>query len=108
TGVQTCALPILTNWPSTDKKWINKTLENQMRIVQHIADATASARQSKKIKLRQPVSTILIVADKPIVRRTIRILRDLLLQQANAKDVRLVSLNDEERVKKLTGEPKCE
>src|SRR5437660_1880106 len=95
----------MTNWPSTDKKWINKTLENQMRIVQHIADATASARQSKKIKLRQPVSTILIVADKPIVRRTIRTLRDLLLQQANAKDVRLVSLTEEERLKKLIVEP---
>src|SRR5256712_9551553 len=95
----------MTNWPSTDKKWINKTLENQMRIVQHIADATASARQSKKIKLRQPVSTILIVADKPIVRRTIRTLRELLLQQANTKEVRLVSLTEEERLKNLIVEP---
>src|SRR5438552_16020075 len=77
-----------------------------MRIVQHIADATASARQSKKIKLRQPVSTILIVADKPIVRRTIMTRRDLLLQEANAKDVRWVSLTAEERLKKLIVEPK--
>jgi isoleucyl-tRNA synthetase len=95
----------MTDWPSTDKKWINKRLEEEMRIVQHIADATASARQSKKIKLRQPVSTILIVADKPIVRRTIKTLRDLLLQQANAKDVRLVSLTEEERLKRLIVEP---
>ncbi len=95
----------MTNWPSPDKQWINKTLEEEMRIVQHIADATASARQSKKIKLRQPVSTILIVADKPIVRRTVRTLRELLLQQANAKNVRLVSLTEEERLKKLIVEP---
>src|SRR5438046_5017736 len=95
----------MTDWPSTDKKWINKRLEEEMRIVQHIADAAASARQSKKIKLRQPVSTILIVADKPIVKRSIRTLRELLLQQTNAKDVRLVSLTEEERLKKLIVEP---
>src|SRR5438132_4744193 len=95
----------MTAWPSADNKWINKTLEEEMRIVQHIADATASARQSKKIKLRQPISTILIIADKPIVKRTVRALRELLLQQANAKDVRLVSLTEEERLKKLIVEP---
>jgi len=95
----------MTNWPSADTRWISKRLEEEMRIVQHISDATASARQSKKIKLRQPVSTILIVADKPIVKRTVRTLRELLLQQANAKDVRLVGLTEEERLKKLTVEP---
>jgi isoleucyl-tRNA synthetase len=95
----------MTNWPCADTRWISKRLEEEMRIVQHISDATASARQSKKIKLRQPVSTILIVADKPIVKRTVRTLRELLLQQANAKDVRLVGLTEEERLKKLTVEP---
>src|SRR2546425_4819513 len=76
-----------------------------MRIVKHISNPTASARQSKKIKLRQPVSTILIVADKPIVKRTVKTLRELLLQRANAKDVRLVSLTEEEQLKKLSVEP---
>src|SRR2546427_8750955 len=95
----------MTNWPKADKKWINKTLEEEMRIVQHIADATASARQSKKIKLRQPVSRILIIADNPIVKRTVKTLYELLLQQANTKYVRLVSLTEEERLKKLIVEP---
>src|SRR5260370_41119547 len=76
-----------------------------MRVVRHLADARASARQSKTIKLRQPVSTILIVADKSIVKRTVRTLRQLLLQQANAKDVRVGSLTEEERLKKLIVEP---
>jgi len=95
----------MTAWPSANRKWINKKLEDEMRIVQHISDATASARQSKKIKLRQPVSTILIVADKPIVKRTVKTLRELLLQRANAKEVRLVSLTEEEQLKKLIVEP---
>ena len=95
----------MTAWPSANRKWINKKLEDEMRIVQHISDASASARQSKKIKLRQPVSTILIVADKPIVKRTVKTLRELLLQRANAKEVRLVSLTEEEQLKKLIVEP---
>jgi isoleucyl-tRNA synthetase len=95
----------MTQWPTADTRWINKTIEEEMRIVQHITDAAASARQSKKIKLRQPVSRILIAADKPIVRRTFRTHRELLLQQANAKDVRLVSLTEEERLKRLIVEP---
>ena len=95
----------MTNWPIADKTRTNKTLEEEMRIVQHITDGTASARQSKKIKLRQPVSTILIVTNKPIVRRTVRTLRELLLQQTNAKDVRLVSIAEEEGLKKPIVEP---
>jgi len=95
----------MNKWPISDKKWISKTLEEEMRIIQHITDAAASARQSKKIKLRQPVSTIMIIGDKPIVKRAVRTLRQLLLQQANAKDVRLVSITEEERLKKLIVEP---
>jgi isoleucyl-tRNA synthetase len=95
----------MAEWPRAAPKWISKTLEEEMRVVQHISDATASARQSKKIKLRQPVSMILIVADKPIVKRTIKTLRELLLKQANAKDVRLVGLTEEERLKRLIVEP---
>ena len=95
----------MTKWRNVDEKWINTTLEEEMRVVQHISDAAASARQSKKIKLRQPVSTILVVADKPIVKRALKTLRELLLQQTNAKEVRLVSLTQEERLKKLIVEP---
>lgn len=95
----------MTTWPNTKTRWTNKALEEEMRIVQHISNATASARQSKKIKLRQPVSTILIVADRPIVKRAVNNLRGLLLRQTNAKEVRLVSLTEEEQLKKLVVEP---
>jgi isoleucyl-tRNA synthetase len=92
-------------WPGFEKRRINKTLEEEMRIVQHVSEAVASARQSKKIKLRQPVSTILVVSDKPVVKRTIRSLRDILLQQTNSKEVKLVGITEEERLKKLVVEP---
>jgi len=93
------------SWPSPSRKWINTRLEEEVNIVQHISEAVASARQAKKIKLRQPVSEILIVSDKPVVRRTVKSLHDLLLQQTNAKHVRLVGITEVERLKRLIVEP---
>jgi len=95
----------MNSWPRFDQKQINKTLEEEMNIVRHISEAVASARQSKKIKLRQPVSTILVVSDRPVVKRTIKSLRDTLLLQTNSKAIKTVSLTEEERLKKLTVEP---
>ncbi|HEX4921686.1 MAG TPA: isoleucine--tRNA ligase, partial [Candidatus Bathyarchaeia archaeon] len=95
----------MSGWPKPQTKWINKTLEEEMRILQHISEATASARQSKKIKLRQPVAKLMVVSEKPIVKRAVRSLQKLLLQQTNAKEVKLVGINEEERLKKLIVEP---
>lgn len=95
----------MTSWPKCQKKLVNTRLEEEMRIVQHISSAVASARQSKKIKLRQPVSKILVVSETPIVEQATKKLRNLLLRQANAKEVELVSVAEEERLKKLTVEP---
>ncbi len=95
----------MTDWPKPDKKWINKTLEEQMRVAQHIAEASASARQSKKIKLRQPVSEILVVSDSAIVRRSVKAQRELLLQQTNAKKLRVVTVTEAEQLKRLIVEP---
>jgi len=95
----------MTRWPVASRRWINKTLEEEVKIVQHISEGVASARQSKKIKLRQPVSDILVVSDKPVVRRTVKSLHDLLLQQTNAKHLRLVGITEAERLKRLIVEP---
>lgn len=95
----------MTNWPRPDKTWINNKLEEEMRITQHIAEASASARQSKKMKLRQPVSEILVVSDMPAVKRAVRTQRELLLQQTNAKKIRVVTVTEAEQLKKLIVEP---
>ena len=95
----------MTTWPTPDRNWINETLEEEMRIAQHISEAAASARQSKKVKLRQPVKEILIVSDKPVVKKTVKALRELLLQQTNAKQLRNVTVTEAERLKRLIVEP---
>lgn len=76
-----------------------------MRIAQQLASAVASARQSQKLKLRQPVSKVLVVTENPKVKTAARNLRDLLLRQANTKELQLVGLKEEERLKRLLVEP---
>ncbi len=92
-------------WPRPVVQWINKKLEEEMRIAQQVSSAVASARQSKKLKLRQPVSKVLVVTEKPPVKRALANLRTLLLQQANTKELQLVGLKEEEHLKRLLVEP---
>jgi isoleucyl-tRNA synthetase len=95
----------MSSWPSSRAGWINKRLEENMEIVQQVSAAASSARQSKKVKLRQPVAKTLIVTDNVRVKRAVKSLRPLFLQQTNSKDIRLVGLAEEEQLKKLTVEP---
>ncbi|OLE91333.1 MAG: hypothetical protein AUF79_05195 [Crenarchaeota archaeon 13_1_20CM_2_51_8] len=93
------------SWPISRSEWINRRLEENMEIVQQVSAASSSARQSKKIKLRQPVARTLIVTDNDKVKRAVKSLRPLFLQQTNSKDIRLVRLAEEEQLKKLIVEP---
>ncbi len=95
----------MMSWPRPITRWTSRKLEEEMRIAQHLASAVASARQSKKMKLRQPVSRVMVVTDQPLVKSVVKNLRQLLLQQANTKQVQLVGLREEERLKKLLVEP---
>jgi isoleucyl-tRNA synthetase len=95
----------MSSWPNSRAGWTNKRLEENMKIVQQVSAASSSARQSKKVKLRQPVARTLIVTDSDKVKRAVKGLRPLFLQQTNSKDIRLVGLAEEEQFKKLVVEP---
>jgi isoleucyl-tRNA synthetase len=95
----------MSSWPTSRTGWINRRLEENMDTVQKVSAASSSARQSKKIKLRQPVARTLIVTDSDKVKRAVKSLRSLFLQQTNSKDIRLVGLAEEEQLKKLIVEP---
>ncbi|HEV2121039.1 MAG TPA: isoleucine--tRNA ligase [Candidatus Bathyarchaeia archaeon] len=95
----------MSSWPNSSPRWINKRLEGNMEIVQQVSAASSSARQSKKLKLRQPVAKILIVTNSAKVTRAVKSLRPLFLQQTNSKDIQLVGHAEEEQLKRLIAEP---
>ena len=95
----------MASWPTPSTRLVNKNLEKSMEIVQQVSAASSSARQSKKVKLRQPVAKTLIVTDSNDVLRALKDLKPLFLQQTNSKEIRFVGLSEEEQLKKLTVEP---
>ena len=55
--------------PSPKINWIEPSLEENMELTKELISAALSARQAARIKLRQPVSEIIIVTEEPTVQR---------------------------------------
>ncbi|MCR8454564.1 MAG: isoleucine--tRNA ligase [Crenarchaeota archaeon] len=86
----------LLDWPKID--YVNKELEEKMEVVREIVSAVGAARTQVGIKARWPVKMIIVDSSVPIVHETIKGLRTLLLQQANAKDIIIKQLEKDYEV----------
>jgi len=75
----------LLDWPKTNKKLMNKKLENEMEIAKKIFEAVSAARQKAGLKLRWPVGEISVVSKKKEVASAAKNLDKVLLQICNAK-----------------------
>lgn len=75
----------LLDWPRAD--YINKELEDKMEVAREIISAVGAARTQAGVKARWPVKMVIVDSGVQKVHETIRDLRNLLLQQANAKDI---------------------
>jgi isoleucyl-tRNA synthetase len=94
--------------PKPNVKWLDPTLEEEMEILKEITSAAASARQSLKIKLRQPVYRVIVITDNPGVRKAVEKLKNIVLEQANAKKLEVISVGEEKKLKEVTVTPKYE
>jgi isoleucyl-tRNA synthetase len=86
-------------WPSQDKGRINDLLEGEMTVVKDIIEASYSARQSARIKIRQPLTKLRVVSDSEEVRRAVEGLKQIILDQSNVKAVEVISTKEEEVMK---------
>jgi len=95
----------MKNWPKPNLKLIDNDLENKMNLIKEIVAAVASARQAKKIKLRQPISRIIVVSDFPTIEDIIESFKHIILEQGNAKKIEVLTLKDEEKLKRIITVP---
>ncbi len=95
-------------YPLPNMELVNPMLEEEMEVVKEVVGATASARQTLKIKLRQPVYRAFVVTDNPVVKKAIEDLERIVFEQANAKKFEFISIDEEERLKEITAKPKYE
>ncbi len=81
----------MSPWPKVHEDRMDRDLEAAMATVREIVEGVSKVRQSRSKKLRWPVARIAVRTDSEPVRKAVASLRDILLAQANAKDVTLLS-----------------
>ena len=82
------------DWPHLSEQWINNDLEKQMEVAGQIVEVVSKARQKQQMKLRWPVRKIAVRAPTDAAAKALVTFRDVVLSQANAKD--LVLLNPQQ------------
>mgnify|MGYP000223935646 CR=1 FL=1 len=81
-------------WPKPDEKAIDEELMADMDLAIKVCSLGRSARSRSGIKLRQPLSKMLVIADSQSLER-IRKLKDLIIEEMNVKDLHLSTEKEE-------------
>ncbi|MDP5121149.1 MAG: class I tRNA ligase family protein, partial [Spirosomaceae bacterium] len=77
----------LSDFPKADATWINTELETSMSYAQRISSMVHSIRKANKIKVRQPLSKVLIPVLNQSTRDAIRQVDELIKSEVNIKSV---------------------
>ena len=80
----------LALFPEADHLKINKDLEEQMRLAQAISSLTHSLRKKEKIKVRQPLSKILIPVLDTQTKHYIQSVEGIILSEVNVKGIEYI------------------
>ena len=74
----------LASWPLANEALISETLEEQMKLVREITEKVIAARQKAKIKLRWPISRVIIASDTNL---NLEDFEPIILKMCNAKKI---------------------
>jgi len=91
----------LANFPEADDSMINFDLEEQMSLAQNISSLVHSLRKKHKIKVRQPLSKILVPVLDNSFEEHIRAVEDLILTELNIKKLEYLKDTSGVLVKKI-------
>ena len=90
----------LSDFPIADKKHINSNLEKQMQLAQQISSMVLSLRKRNNIKVRQPLSRIIIPIISPQTQQQIEAVKELIMSEVNIKEIEFLSDDNNILVKK--------
>jgi isoleucyl-tRNA synthetase len=77
----------LTHFPTLSSKEVDADLEQKMDFAQTISSMVLSLRKKEKIRVRQPLSRILIPADSPSMKLQIEAVSSIILAEVNVKSL---------------------
>ncbi len=91
----------LTNWQKPSETLIDKDLEQKMELAQRICSLTHALRKKEKIRVRQPLSRILIPVLNPKLKEQISQVAELIKTEVNIKAIEYVDDTSGVLVKKI-------
>ena len=91
----------LSNFPIYNESLINKDLEERMQIAQTISSMVLALRRKVNIKVRQPLSSIIVPVFDERQKEAIEAVQGLILNEVNIKAIKYVDNADGVLVKKV-------
>ena len=91
----------LENFPIADKSKIDKKLEERVKYAQTISSLTLSLRAKEKIKVRQPLSKILIPVNSLNQKEIINSISDEIKREVNVKNIEFLEGESDLLVKSI-------
>lgn len=91
----------LADYPKADTANINKPLEERMQLAQDISSLILSLRKKENIKVRQPLSKVLIPILNQHVREQTEKVKDIILSEVNIKTIEYLDSDNEFITKKI-------
>ena len=80
----------LSTYPKADEALIDSSLEEMMALAQQVSSMVLALRRKVSIKVRQPLTKILIPVLDPAMARHIAAVRNLILGEVNVKELELI------------------
>ena len=81
----------LSDWPETNDKEIDSSLEERMQIAQDISSLVLSLRKKVNIKVRQPLNKIMIPVLNTTFKSQVEAIQDLVLSEVNVKAIEFIT-----------------
>jgi isoleucyl-tRNA synthetase len=91
----------LENFPQADEKAIDTDLEERMQLAQTVSSLVHSLRKKQNLKVRQPLSRVLIPVLNPKTKGQIQAVEDLIRSEVNVKQVEYIDDASGVLVKKI-------
>lgn len=91
----------LADYPQADESMINLALEEQMKVAQDITSMVLSLRRKSNIKVRQPLTTIMIPILDEKQKQEVEAMSALILNEVNVKGIKYVSNEEGVLVKRV-------
>ena len=91
----------LADFPVVDENIINQTLEEQMYLAQTASSIVLSLRRKVSLKVRQPLTKIMIPVVNEADRNNIEAVKDLILGEVNVKEIEFVDSANDMLVKRM-------